>query len=192
MTSRLAASLALTVFLYPVMSEARGAPQAKAVAGRVVNALTVGKKAPEIAGADLDGRPMRLTDFQGRVVLLVFSGDWCGICRSEYPYERFLQELYRNWPFAIVSVNSDPDVASAKRAMAANGLMFRSWWDGAASASGTIATAWGVDGWPTTYLIDANGTIRFVDLRSEDLLKGVKQLLAEMPAGRGRPGTPQN
>jgi peroxiredoxin len=189
MNHRIAAGLALAVLLYPPLIEARRVPQAKAPDTRAMSALTVGKKAPEITGADLDGRPMRLTDFQGRVVLLVFSGDWCGICRGEYPYERLLQELYHNWPFAIVSVNSDPDIAAAKRAMSANGLTFRSWWDGAASARGTIATAWGIDGWPTSYLIDANGTIRFVDLRSEDLLKGVKQLLTEMPAGRGRPGT---
>jgi hypothetical protein len=36
-----------------------------------------------------------------------------------------------------------------------------------------------VTGWPTVYVIDPAGVIRFVDLRQEDLLKGVRQLLTE-------------
>jgi peroxiredoxin len=150
-----------------------------------INALSIGSKVPEITGVDLDGKAMRLSDFRGRVVLLVFAGDWCGICRSEYPYERLLEELYRNWPFSIVGVNSDVDVLAAKRGLTASRLSFRSWWDGTAlNGHGEIAKTWGVRGWPTTYLIDADGVIRFVDLRSEDLLKAVKQLLAEGPLKR--------
>ena len=38
--------------------------------------LAVGKTAPEITGADIDGKPMKLSDFKGKVVLLDFWGDW--------------------------------------------------------------------------------------------------------------------
>jgi peroxiredoxin len=159
----------------------------------LVSALTVGKAAPEITGKDLDGVDLRLSDYRGRVVLLVFSGDWCGICRSEYPYERLLLELYKNWPFAIVGVDSDGDRDAAKKAGVEHGLTYRSWWDGGGANSdsedGPIASAWGVVGWPTVYLLDAQGVIRFVDLRQENLLKGVHQLLTEQAQHNLKPNS---
>ena len=146
----------------------------------MLRALAVGKKAPETSGTDLDGRAFRLSEFRGKVVVLTFSADWCGICRSQYPYYRLMQDLYSNWPFAIVGV--DTGVAESVRHLKAkHGLNYRSWWDPpeAGSGRGAIASEWNVLGWPTTYVLDAEGVIRFVDLRDEDLLKGVRQLLHE-------------
>lgn len=150
----------------------------------MVRALTIGRTAPDITGADLEGRRLSLRDYRGKVVALVFSGDWCGICRSEYPYERLLLELYRNWPFAIVGVDSGTDRAAARKAKTDQKLTYRSFWDPPSPGSprGPLASAWNVLGWPTVYLIDARGVIRFVDLREEDLLKGVRELLTEQTA----------
>ncbi len=149
---------------------------------RLVSALTVGKVAPDIVGADLGGKPLRLSDYRGTIVVLAFSGEWCGSCRLEYPYLRLLQDVYKNRPLTILSVDSDRDPRVAGRAKAERGLTYRSWWDGggAKSTAGPIATAWGVMGWPTTYVIDPHGVIRFVNLRQEDLLKAVKQLMTEV------------
>lgn len=150
-------------------------------ARRVVTSLTIGKTAPDIVGKDLKGDELRLSDYRGKVVVVMFSGEWCGICRSQYPYERLLLELYKDWPFAILGINSDADSAAAGQAYAAQGLTFRSWSDAPPNrlSRGPIATAWGVTGWPTSYVIDAAGVIRFVNLRQEDLLKGVRQVLTE-------------
>jgi peroxiredoxin len=145
--------------------------------------LTLGATAPDIVGTDLDGRALRLSDYRGKVVVVTFSGEWCGICRSEYPYHRFLLELYRDWPFALLSVESGADRDVARRAKIDRGLLYRSWWDGAPrrDAPGTIAAAWGVSGWPTTYVLDEKGAIRAIDPRKEDLLKVVRQLLTGQP-----------
>jgi len=156
------------------------ASSAIAQARRIITKFTVGKTAPEIVGKDLDGKPMRLSDYRGRVVVLAFSGHWCGICRSAYPYERALIERYGASGFALLGVNSDPDRAVARQAYLENGLDFRAWWDG--QKGGDIATAWEITGWPTVYILDGQGVIRFVDLRQDDLLNGVAELLAE-PAG---------
>jgi peroxiredoxin len=147
-----------------------------------ITARRIGKVAPEIAGKDFDGVEFKLSDYRGKVVVLYFSGDWCGPCRGEYPYQRLMMELYKDQPFAILSVNSDTlDVA--KKAKIEKNLTYRSWWDGdqKETTKGPIATAWNVTGWPTIYLLDYKGTIRFVNLRSEDVLKGVKQLMREVP-----------
>src|SRR5262249_24740397 len=86
-------------------------------AGDMVRALTVGKGAPAISGADLDGEPFKLSDYRGKIVVLAFSADWCGICRAEYPYLRLLLDLYGNgnWPFAIVGVDNSQDLEAAQR-----------------------------------------------------------------------------
>jgi peroxiredoxin len=159
-------------------------PSSAALASRVwnmVDTLTVGKTAPEITGRDLDGAEFRLSDYRGKVVALIFSGEWCGICRTQYPYERLLLELYKNWPFAILGVDSDANRDATRKAMADRGLTYRAWWDGYLpdNTGGPIATEWDVTGWPTVYVIDPIGVIRFVDLRQEDLLKGVRQLLTD-------------
>jgi peroxiredoxin len=148
----------------------------------VVSSLMVGKVAPDIVGKDLDGKELRLSDYRGQIVVLAFSGEWCGACRVEYPYQKLLIDLYKDRPLTILSVNSDSDPQIAKKAKTDRGLTYRSWWDGYAEKStrGPIASAWAITGWPTTYLIDQDGVIRFVNLRQEDMLKGVKQLIAEL------------
>lgn len=142
---------------------------------RTLSALAVGKVAPDIAGRDLDGVEFRLSDYRGKVVVVSFSGDWCGSCRAEYPYHRLLEELYADRPFAILGVSADKDVATAKKAKADRRLGYRTWFDG--RNDGPIAAAWGVAAWPATYVLDQDGVVRFVNLRQEDLLKGVRQLI---------------
>ena len=152
-----------------------------------VRLRTVGKTAPEIVGKDLDGVEFKLSDYRGKVIVLAFSGDWCGPCRSEYPYQRLLLEVYKDQPFTILSVNSDT-LEVAKRAKVEKKLDYRSWWDGHAkkATEGPIAEAWDITGWPTIYVLDHKGTIRFVNLRAEDVIKAVKQLMREVP----KPTTP--
>ncbi len=158
-------------------------PKQAALADRaafVVRSLMVGKTAPEIAGIDLDGVPFKLSDYRGRVVVVTFAAEWCGICRTQYPYERLLLELYGNWPFALLAVETGSSRERMKASRAEQGLHYRAWWDEPSeSGHGPIATAWRISGIPSVYVIDSRGVIRFVDLRHEDLLKGVRQVLTE-------------
>jgi len=153
---------------------------AAAVAGarRMVAELTVGKKAPEIAGLDLDGKSLKLSSYKNKVVVLAFASDWCAICRTQEPYERFLMERYEKWPLALLSVQTGSDRVAALRQWRENPVAHRSWWDEpVGEAGGHIASAWHVIGWPASYVIDGDGIIRFIDLRDEDLLKAVRQLV---------------
>lgn len=148
----------------------------------MVRSQMPGKVAPDIVGTDLNGKPMRLSDLRGRVVVLMFSAEWCGICHTLNPYERLLTELYGEWPFSIVSVETGETRESVKRSKAARDLSYESWWDAPRpDAAGAIATDWNALGFPTIYVIDQAGVIRFVDVRYEDLLKAVKQVLNESP-----------
>jgi thiol-disulfide isomerase/thioredoxin len=166
---------------------ARTRPDLASAAGatrRVIEHLTVGKPAPDAAGIDLAGRPFRLSEYRGKVVALVFSAEWCAICRTQAPYERFLLGRYERWPFALLGVHAGSARGDALKAFQSDPLTHRSWWDVPAgdAPSGPIATAWNVIGWPATYLIDGSGIIRFIDVRDEDLLKAVRQLVDEQVA----------
>jgi thiol-disulfide isomerase/thioredoxin len=152
---------------------------------RVVTGQMIGKVAPEIVGKGYDEVEFKLSEYRGKVTVLYFTGQWCGPCRGEYPYERLMLEVHKADPFAIVSVNSDDKLETAKQAKIDNKLEFRSWWDGYvkdANTKGPIASAWNVTGWPAIYVLDAKGVIRFAQLRQEDILKAVSQLLEEQRA----------
>ena len=139
--------------------------------------LMPGKEAPNIIGKDIKGIPFELIDYRGKITVLVFSGEWCGPCRSEYPYQRFLLELFKDKPVDIVSVNSDPmEVASVYKKK--HNLNYRSFFDGG-DTKGPIATRWNVSGWPQTYILDKNGIIRTVGARHETMITVVKELLYE-------------
>ena len=95
-----------------------------------------------------------------------------------YPHERSLVKDLADQNFALVGVNSDDSVEAARRAVEEHDLNWPSFFDGG-SKSGPIATAWGVRGWPTVYVIDAEGVIRAKDLRGDELEAMVRKLLAE-------------
>ena len=79
-------------------------------AGRLlfeIRNLNVGQEAPELAGEDLDDKPLKLTDYRGKVTLFVFWATWCGPCMDMVAHERKLVEHYAARPFAIVGANGD-------------------------------------------------------------------------------------
>jgi len=76
-----------------------------------------------------------------------------------YPHERSLVKELANEPFALIGVNSDRDREQLKQTVKEKKLTWRSFWDGG-STQGPIATAWNIQGWPTTYVIDHEGVIR--------------------------------
>ena len=145
----------------------------------LVGNLTPGKVAPEIVGKDLDGVEFELADYRGNIVVLFFTGEWCAPCHAEYPHQREMLERYRDENVILLGVNSDGELDRVLEAKEREGLHYRTWWD--ESTRGPIAQSWIVWSWPTTYILDATGFIRYVDVRGEAIMKAVDELLAEGP-----------
>lgn len=99
-----------------------------------------------------------------------------------YPHERSLVELYKNEPFAIVGINSDSDLDALAITRKKENITWRSFWNGAEGTSGPISSAWNVHGWPTLYILDAQGIIRYksVGANEEMIDKTLQGLIAEM------------
>ena len=87
-------------------------------------------------------------------------------------------------PFAMLGINSDfnGDLEKIHAMLAEQKITWRQAIDG--TTSGPLATKWNVRGWPTIYLLDAKGVIRFKggDCRGASLGKNVDKLLEEMDA----------
>src|SRR5262245_51450150 len=96
-----------------------------------------------------------------------------------YPHERSLVKRLQDKPFALIGVNSDRDRDELKKVMQKEEITWRSFWDGG-STGGPIATKWNVRAWPTIYVLDAKGVIRYKDVRGEEMDKAVDTLLKEL------------
>ena len=101
-----------------------------------------------------------------------------------YPHERSLVEKYKNDPFVIVGVNSDKDRAALKPDLEKNGITWRSFWNGEKGTSGPISKTWNIKGWPTLYVIDAQGIIRYkaVGANEEEIDAAIEKALADATA----------
>lgn len=97
-----------------------------------------------------------------------------------YPHERSLVEKLADKPFALIGINSDTDLDALKTVMEEENITWRSFWNGPDGTSGPISTAWNVRGWPTIYVLDAQGTIRYKNVRGEAMDNALETLLAEM------------
>jgi thiol-disulfide isomerase/thioredoxin len=161
--------------------------------------LSPGKAAPELEGVDQDDKPLKLSDYRGKVVLLVFWATWCGPCMAMVPHERELVKRYAGRPFAVVGVNGDGDIAyppgekpidnkaKVKAIMKREGITWRSFRDALKDPVTNrwqvpgISRKWNVDGWPTVFVIDHQGVIRhrFLGVPDKaDLDAAVKKLVA--------------
>jgi len=96
-----------------------------------------------------------------------------------YPHERSLVQQYAGQPFSIIGVNSDKDRDAIRQIVKDKNLPWRSFWNGPEGTQGPISKRWNVEGWPTTYLIDARGVIRYRNVRGEALDRAIAELVAE-------------
>ncbi len=96
-----------------------------------------------------------------------------------YPHERSLVKRLADQPFALIGINSDKDREKLKETMKDEGITWRSFWNGG-STSGPISTEWKVSGWPTLYVLDAEGVIRFKSVGTGEYEPVIDELLAQM------------
>lgn len=114
----------------------------------------VGSPAPEFSLADLNGRPQRLADYRGRVVILNFWAPWCGPCRTQPPSLKRLLRKYGESNLAVLGmVDEQPDQVRAL--FEELGISYPTLHD---KDSATFSK-YGVTSVPASVVIDRNGVI---------------------------------
>jgi hypothetical protein len=96
-----------------------------------------------------------------------------------YPHERSLVKRLEGKPFALLGINSDADKDKLKKVMETEGITWRSWWNGPKGTGGPLSRNWNVHSWPTTYVLDDKGVIRYKNVRDEKMDEAVDALLKE-------------
>jgi hypothetical protein len=99
-----------------------------------------------------------------------------------YAHERSLATRYKSRPFVILGINSDADRDQIRQTIARENIIWRSWWAG--GIEGAIPQLYRVQRWPTLYLLDGRGTVRFVHLRDRALEEAIELLVREVECGK--------
>jgi cytochrome c biogenesis protein CcmG/thiol:disulfide interchange protein DsbE len=133
-----------------------------------VDATGVGEPAPPFSLATGRGDAIALPDLRGRVVYVDFWASWCAPCRRSFPWMNEMQERYGDRGLTIVAINVDRRRADAEQFLQANTARFAVVYDD----RGATPQAYSVKGMPSSYLIDARGTVVSVEQGFRDDRKG--------------------
>ncbi|HET7897820.1 MAG TPA: TlpA disulfide reductase family protein, partial [Flavisolibacter sp.] len=136
----------------------------------------IGSDAIEFTQNDVNGKPVSLSSFRGKYVLLDFWASWCKPCRQENPNVVKAFNKFREKNFTVFSVSLDQQKDSWVKAIANDKLDWThvsdlQFWNNAA------AQLYHVQSIPQNYLIDPKGKIVARDLRGEDLERKLCELL---------------
>ena len=104
----------------------------------VLRHLTIGHPAPVAEGEDLNGRPMKLSDYRSKVIVLIF---WSGDFSESQSYRKLIAAMTGK-PFALLGVNCDKDIARAQASVEKYQITWPSFRDG---RDGPIASLWHVN-----------------------------------------------
>jgi hypothetical protein len=99
--------------------------------------------------------------------------------------EKALVQRLEKEPFALIGIDTDQDLEVFNAQRQKSGVTWRNVWEGPVRPGlGPLCRAWRVVKFPTVYVLDHRGVVRFVDLRGDDLDRSVDALLAELKAAR--------
>lgn len=134
-----------------------------------------GKLVPDFSATDLDGNPISLKDYRGKVVLLDFWGVWCGFCIAEMPNLKRVYDTYKDQGFDIIGVSLDDEKSALRNYIKENNIQWQQIYSGERWENDPLAQQFKITGVPEQWLIDRDGKLISHKARGEDL----KQLVVE-------------
>jgi thiol-disulfide isomerase/thioredoxin len=142
----------------------------------MVKDLFVGATMPELKSKGLDDKEVKLSDLKGNVVVLDIWATWCPPCRAMIPHERDLVKKLKGKPFVLVSISGDDKKAALTEFLKTNDMPWTHWWEG----RGPMMSQLDIRFFPTIFVLDGKGVIRYKGVRGEAMDKAVETLLKEM------------
>lgn len=169
----------------PYMDGVAASPRltARDVAERKLQELRftqVGQTLPEVGGETLEGVSATISDYRGKVVVLDVWATWCGPCVAMIPHQRELVERLKDQPFALLSVSCDDDAETVVEYQKSNPMPWDHWWVG---TEGDFTKLLAIGRYPSVFVLDKEGVIRFKDIKGPELDAAVNSLLGIEEAG---------
>jgi len=143
----------------------------------VVEARKYEQTAPEWELKDLAGKPVKLADFKGKVIVMDFWGSWCPPCRMELPSFQAMHTKYKdNKNVVFLGMNWERPGEPAARMKAVTDFMANNnyTFPVVIDHDSVAVKAYGLQGFPTVYMIDSTGMIRYKNVGYDD---GVEQII---------------
>ncbi|MDR3271937.1 MAG: AhpC/TSA family protein [Flavobacteriaceae bacterium] len=140
--------------------------------------IAIGSVAPDFTQPDPEGNPVSLSNFRGKYLLVDFWASWCGPCRKENPNVVRAYNQYKNKNFEILGVSLDNPGAKQNwlSAIQKDGLT----WTQVSDLKGwqnAVALQYSIQSIPQNFLLDPNGVIIAKNLRGENLIKKLEEIL---------------
>lgn len=141
-----------------------------------IEAVKIGKEAPELVLPMPNDKELALSSLRGKVVLIDFWASWCGPCRKEMPNVKRCYEKYKNKGFEILGVSLDEDKDRWLEAIQKEGMTWPQVSDLKHWKSEAVLI-YGIQSIPFTVLVDKEGKILATDLRGLELDQKLKEVL---------------
>ena len=138
--------------------------------------LAVGKPFPPFTEKDLNGKPLALADFKGKIVLIDFWATWCGPCVEELPNVLAAYQKYHDKGFEIVGISLDQNRDALTGFIKERGMTWPQYFDGLGWKS-KLGQQYGIQSIPNTFLLDKDGIIIAKNLRGSGLTNKLATLL---------------
>lgn len=141
-----------------------------------IKSVDVGQSAKDFVQNNTEDKPVSLSSFKGKYVLLDFWASWCGPCRSEHPSMKMAYQKFKNKGFEIIAVSMDNKKDAWLKAIAEDGVP----WTQVSDLKGTknqVTLMYGVSAIPQNFLIDPDGKIIAKSLRGDELEKKLTELI---------------
>ena len=125
-------------------------------------------------------KPLKLSDFRGKVVYVDFWASWCGPCRQSLPFLNDLRNTHKDKGFEVIAINLDEDTALAKKFLEKYSVDYPIVVD----PSGKIAEKYELKGMPNAFLLDRKGNISDIHIgfKKKDKKKIEEKVVALLKA----------